>query len=233
MYSTSIRKKCPLCSKLFLVLKDYYFRLFRRGRRCREIFEAARDSKKLRVAQVRGASPDCACEAHSVSRYSPGPVKAGERLVRFIFDPIHTQKKTGKIMPSVFSQVGTDGCSIQRDSVAADDELSTFVRDFLDADDKRAWLGVLSASCDAVRAIAVQANSPRAVCVYDTGERHNTSHAELFHAYEIPEADVLEVRRLLFAALGDGALVKPQGYRTGSIWGQLPVALRERVPVRR
>ena len=122
---------------------------------------------------------------------------------------------------------------MQRDDVATDDELIAFVRSFLLAKENRAWIGVVSSSCDSIRAISAPAGKKRAVCVYDTAESHNQAHAEMFqtrHVSQASEADALEVRRSLFAAFGNGAIGDRQMYKQGAIWNGLSAELQARKP---
>lgn len=166
-----------------------------------------------------------------MSRHSPRPVSESEVIVRFVFSPLHVTKK-GDLKPSLFSQIATNGCSVQRDDVATNDELINFVRSFLLAKSNRAWIGVVSSSCDAIRAIsAPTGDNLRAICVYDTGEPHNQAHAEMFqtrHVNQANEADALEVRRSLLAAFGDGSIGNRQTYKQGAIWNSLSPELQAR-----
>ncbi|MBI3774595.1 MAG: hypothetical protein HY273_03420 [Gammaproteobacteria bacterium] len=152
-----------------------------------------------------------------------------ETLARFIFSPIHINKKTGAVKPSIFSHVHSKGCSIQRDSVARTDEIVTFVKNFLSARDDFTWIGVLSSQCQNVRGIKAGETSDRAVCVFDTANLENPAHGELFQThYVIEESDKLELRRKLFAAFGNEVVIHPSQYRNGAAWAQLPQQLQAR-----
>ena len=226
----STKSRCRLCSKLSSKFKGLFRRPFRRGLNCSSVFQRAADKAKARVSEVASNSANCACEKFIVSRYSRCPVGDEEVLARFAFHPIHVAKKTGELKPSLFSQVGSDGCSIQRESKADTAELLSFVRSFLEPDGARVWLGVVSAQCASVRAL-LTGDSPvsqRAVCVYDTAEPHNPAHAELFQAVTMPEADAIELRRKLWGVFGSGVPTRPEDFRSGQIWSQLPEALKMR-----
>lgn len=134
-----------------------------------------------------------------MSKYSPGPVSDGEMLARFVFSPFHINERSGKIKPSVLSHVHLKGCSIQRESIATDQELNEFVRGFLEGNDNREWRGVLVASVKDVRSIAIDDKKPtRAVCIYDTAERKNPAHAELCQTeHVLDESDEIELRKKL------------------------------------
>lgn len=142
MFSNSILKKCPLCSRLSYGLKEFFYLLTGRGLDCRGINRRT-DSKENRVTEINTIAPDCACEEFRMSKYSPHPVVESETLVRLVFLPEHISKKSGHLKPSFFSHVHTKGCSIQRDSVAETDEIVTLVKNFLAVRDNRSWLGKL------------------------------------------------------------------------------------------
>lgn len=229
MSSSSTKKKCPLCSKLSFHLKALFCRYIGRGPFCRGVIQRAEDKKKQRVYKVGLASPDCGCEKFRVSPHSNAPVGDDEVLARFAFHPIHIMKD-GVFKPSVFSQVPADGCSVQRDSKASSAELVQFVRACLDRDASQVWLGLLSATCKAVRELLNEGEgqASRAVCVYDTGLSHNPSHAELFQALPMEKADELELRKKVWEVFGAGVPVLPNQFRGGDVWNELPQQLRER-----
>lgn len=228
MSSSSIRKECPLCSRFSSGFKTLFRRLVGRDLNCRAINHASIEDDR-RVTRIDAAAPDCACEKEKMSEYSPGTISMSERLARFVFSPMHVDRKTGNIKPSIFSHVHTKGCSIQRDSVAQPDEIDAFITKFLSAADNRIWVGVLLGQCKSVRNIKAAESDQRAVCVYDTAEKSNPAHGELCQTqYVVEEADRLELRRWLFAAFGDGIVVQPAQYRDGAVWISLPQHLKSR-----
>lgn len=221
MWSTSIRKKCLPCFQFSSRLKTLLLRLVGRGLNCRAINHASIDDDD-RVARINAAAPDCVCEKEKMSEYSPGIIATSETLARFVFSPMHVDRKTGNIKPSIFSHVHSKGCSIQRDTVAKAEELGAFIANFLTAKDDRIWVGVLLGRCQSVRNIKTDSNR-RAVCVFDTAEKSNPAHGELCQThYVIEESDRLELRRMLFAAFGDGVVIQPAEYRDGLLWSTLP-----------
>lgn len=152
---------------------------------------------------------------------------AEEQLALFVFSPLHFGKKG--IKPSIFSHVYTRGRSVQRDTVASEQELVEFARNFLGSREDFVWKGVLSAGCDSVRQIALGLSSGRSLCVYDTAEKNNPAHAEICQAkYVIDEADRNELRAELFAAFNKGVIISPQFYRNGAVWNALPNELQSR-----
>lgn len=223
------RKKCQLCSRLSSGLKEFFHRFFGIGIDCQGLNRRTLDSDQQRVGEINAAAPDCVCEKGRMSRHSPGVINNSEILARFVFFPIQIDKK-GRFKPSLFSHVHSKGCSIQRDSVAKNDELLEFVREFLSKKDDRSWKGVLFGKCHDIRSISANEAHRRAVCVYDTANADNPAHAELCQTqYVIDEADEVELRANLFVAFGDnGALVSPRQYRNGAVWHNLPQNLQTR-----
>lgn len=225
MFSHSIRKKCPLCFQLSSGLKGFLRRLFGSDVDCQGISQRALGDK--RVAEINSLAPDCVCEKHRMSEHSLGAVENSEMLARFVFSPIQIDKK-GKLKPGAFSHVHEKGCSIQRDSVAGNDEILEFVKQFLDKRDDYVWKGLLLAECGHVRGILVE-NSKRAVCVYDTAKKANPAHGEMCQTHHIiDEADKIELRHDLLAAFGNETVIPPNQYRSSMVWNNLPQPLQAR-----
>ena len=162
-----------------------------------------------------------------MSQHSSSPVASSEIVVRFVFSPIHRTRK-GELNPSFFSHTMTKGCSVQRESVASDDELLTFTRKSLSGREDLAWFGVATATSEALRGLKAPGTGSRAVCVYDTAEPDNPAHAEMCKTQHIQEADAAELRRSLMSVFNDGILVDRQAYRNGRIWNALPAELQVR-----
>jgi hypothetical protein len=209
-----ILRKCRLCSSLSLKFRSRLARWIGGSYHCRHLNKRTAENKQ-RVAAINLEAPDCSCEKYRTSKYSPKPVDGNEILARFILTPIHFKK--GKYLPSIFSQAGTDGCSIQRESIARSGELAALLKTMI-ASGKQTWHGVLLAHCQSVRDIKVDDRPARTVCVFDTGNKPNPAHGELCHTqYVIEEADRLEVRRHLFAAFGNGTVITTADYRNGDV----------------
>lgn len=228
MFSNLTRNKCPLCSRLFSSIngvKDLISGLFSDKYDCQGINQKTNDKGKQRVTEINKAAPDCNCEKYRMSQYSSGVVDSNETLARFVFSPMHLDKK-GKIKSSIFSHVSNAGCSIQRDTIATSEELINFAKNFLDGDVNRSWEGVLLAKCSDVKEIKSGNANNRAVCIYDTASENNPSHGEMAQSQYIEEADELELRYNLFQAFGKGIPVNPCQYREGTIWEQLPQHLK-------
>lgn len=229
MFSNLTRNKCPLCSRLSSGVKSLISGLFGNKNDCQDLNKRTHDIGKSRVAEINTASPDCGCEKYRMSEHSPNVVGDDEMLARFVFSPMHVNKK-GEIKPSIFSHVFNNGCSIQRESIATSEELINFAKNFLISDEKYSWEGVLLAKCDDIRDIKASNKNNRAVCVYDTAEPDNRAHGEMAQTqYIIEEADQAELRYELFQAFGKGVSVHPNKYREGAIWAQLPDHLQRSV----
>jgi hypothetical protein len=185
---------------------------------CRKINQLSGlvDSKK-RVAEFAAAAPNCTCEAEVCSEFSSAIVADIEVLSRFIFSPIHiSESGRSTIKPSAFSYAETGGCSVQRESIATDQELGQWMAGYKHAQSGHLWQGVLTAKCLTVRNIKVS-GAKRAAGVYDTAEKSNPSHAEIFHTEHVLEEDRLEIRRELMIAFNSNRLISPNVYRGGTL----------------
>ena len=222
-----IQKKCQLCSRLSSKFNQLLNRLFGNKLNCQKIHIDTYDSKE-RIREINEAALNCSCEAYIMSQYSPGPVSKSEVISRFVFSPIHTHKKSGDILPSVFSHAFTKGCSIQRETKASDDEITQFVGDFLAVDQKFSWNGVLVANCGDLRSINIDSNKERAFCVYDTADKKNPAHAEFGQSQQISEADMVELRHDMFMVFSQGKKILPKDYRNNLCAG-MPQSLKPQI----
>lgn len=223
-----MRKPCPLCSQLSSKLKRLLLRLIGGNNNCNELLKRV-EKETNRVNAFNSVAPlSCACENKRMSKFSPKPVDINEVLARFIFSPMHIGKNQ-QLKPSVFSHVFDKGCSIQREDIADNNEITRFLQTFLNNRDDFRWIGVLTGTAQDVRSIGIGNTGNRAVCVYDTAEKANTAHAEIFQTqYVIEDADKVELRANLFQAFGSGLIHNPDKYRSGNVWMSLPQALRDR-----
>lgn len=217
------RKKCPLCSRASLIVESVIAKFTGSILDCQGISEFADDKGKQRISEINKAAPDCNCENYRMSNHSPDVIGNNELLVRFVFSPMHVDSK-GKIKPSIFSQVTTNGCSIQRGE-ASTEELLNFVESML-SDETKVWKGVLVAKCDDVRNIKKCGSENRAVCVYDTASQNNPFHGEMMHSQHIDDADSPDIRKKVSEAFNHKQLIKPDKYRNGEIWNKLPSELQ-------
>lgn len=162
-----------------------------------------------------------------MSKNSPGVVSDRETLSRFVFLPMHVNRKGDRVKPAFFDHIHTSGCSVQRESIAPAVELTSFVTKFLKGEDDRGWIGVLFANCKAVRDIRIESEIERALCVYDTAELDNPAHAEMFSARSASmEADNGELRFHLRVAFNNGMILPAPAYRDRAVWSQLSPRLQ-------
>jgi len=191
---------------------------------CQKLNQDIENNGAVRIDGINQAAPDCICEKYRMSQFSPNTVDNSENLARFIFSPIHVDRK-GRIKPSIFSQIFTTGCSIQRDGIATSNELIDFTQKFLSGDDNRLWKGVLIAKSETVRKI-VNSLKNQAICVYDTAEMDNPAHAEMMISYNIAETDRAELTARLYEVFDNQNPISPEKYRNGEIWQELPSDLK-------
>jgi hypothetical protein len=210
---TLIRSKCQICSSLSLKFRSHLARFFGGSYHCRHLNKRTADDKQ-RVASINSEAPDCSCEQFRTSRYSPRPVAGSEMLARFVKTPMHFSK--GRFLPSIFSQISTDGCSVQREALATSRELALMLKKLIGG--RQSWHGVLTATVQSVRDIKILGKPDRTLCVFDTSNKNNPAHAEMCQThYVIDQADVLEARRHLFAVFGNGHVTTPANYRNGDV----------------
>lgn len=223
-----MRVKCHLCSRLSYGLREFFSTLFG-GINCRSVALASGDqTPSKRVEEFNKAAPNCQCEQFRTSKYSPHPVKNSELLTRFIFSPLHV-RKNGELKPSLFTHVETSGCSVQREHLATNAELSPWVQGFLLNQDKQSWFGTVSALSSDIREIGLNQSTNRAFAVYDTAERNNPAHAEVFQTqYVVDEADGIELRAEIMKMFGGGKITKPNHYRSGAVWNGLGQDIQSR-----
>ncbi|GCL36003.1 hypothetical protein SR1949_11030 [Sphaerospermopsis reniformis] len=145
---------------------------------CSEIYNVTSNRCKF----VQENDSECNCEKVSVSQYSPGIIEDDEILIRQIYSPIHIDKETGKVNSSAFIDSQDKGMSVNRKTYTSLEELNKKVEYKLNLDQKRGkdkhFLGVVYTSCENVRSIKTDDNL-KAFCVYDTGNKHDISHADI------------------------------------------------------
>jgi len=212
--STLIQEIFRRCFRYFLAVKKLLCRpLPGRIDCCRINYSSTGND---RVSKINRAAPDCVCEQHRMSKFSPQPVRDDEKMTRFVFIESHLRKDRKSIKPSFFSHVDTKGCSIQRESIVGDSELVDFVKKFNEKNPGRDWFGVVIGNCQDIRRISTEQNQ-RACCVYDTGEEYNPAHGEICKTHHIEEADKAELRRELIRVFNNGQIIEPNRYRDGKI----------------
>lgn len=171
-----------------------------------------------RVRDFGVAAPNCICESQTTSPNSPRPVSNTESLTRFIFSPIHISRKNGKVLPAAFSHVATKGCSVQRESVATDAELTQWIGGYSQKNPLHIWKGTLVSTCQSLREIQLSDKTIRTVAVYDTAEPGNPAHAEIFQTeHVIDDADRIELRAEVLKCFSNGNLTEPTAYRANAL----------------
>lgn len=172
------------------------------GCSCSEI-NASTQGHIDRVGLVADAAPDCACESHSLSQYSPGIVQDEETIVRMVCVPMHVDKKKPKLLPNFFSHAFSFGMSAQRLEKAGSTELAKWLNNFLANGGDRVWLGYVQAPCKKIRGVLLQDESSRSFCVYDAASDESPAHAEVCASRRLEEADRLEARAHLMKAFSE------------------------------
>ena len=219
MPSTSIQKSYRLYSRFSLKVKELIFGGLSPGRI--DCCKINRDSSGNagRISIINNAAPDCVCEKHSMSHYSPHPINDEERITRFVFFENHLRNDKKSIKPNFFSHIETKGCSIQRETIVDDEELVAFVKRFREKNPTRNWLGVVTGDCHEIRRILTDQDK-RTLCVYDTGHKLNPAHGEICKTQHIEEADKVELRRRLMKVFHNGIVITPDKYRDGRIFSR-------------
>lgn len=162
-----------------------------------------------------------------MSPYSPGSVEHHETTVRMVVNPMMVHKRRAELMPNFFGHAFTVGMSVQRSELATTTELTELVQGFLNADEDRAWLGFVSADVSSIRA-CLDENGERVFGVYDIGNPKNPAHAEIGVAYDIPEADIPEMRSMLMKAHANGVISSRATLKNGEVFAALPSDLQLR-----
>ncbi|TAE59188.1 MAG: hypothetical protein EAZ87_10515 [Nostocales cyanobacterium] len=145
---------------------------------CSEIYNVTSNRCKF----VQKNDSQCNCEKVSVSQYSPGRIEDDEILIRQIYSPIHIDQETGKVNSLAFDDAKDKGMSVNRKTYTSLEELNKKVEYKLKLDQERGkdrdFIGVVYTTCKNVRAIKTNDNI-KAFCVYDTGNKHDISHADI------------------------------------------------------
>lgn len=180
------------------------------------------------MSTISTHAPGGMCERYKFTKYSPGVVMDEESISRIICSPIHVNPKTGKLKSAAFSYFENRGCSVQRESVAQDSEISEVVGDLLNSNDSLRWCGVATAKTQDLRSMQFSSKRGRAIAVYDSAELKNPAHAEfcLISQSNLEDGDMNELRRLVMLSFGNGLLVHPNAYRGGAVKSNLSNGLR-------
>lgn len=145
---------------------------------CQELFaNVAKDPEK--AEKIDAQAGDCACEAHSVSPYSPGPVTDDETVWRLILSPVHYDVVTGKVTEAAFDDASNKGMSVQRLVVTgSEDDIRQKGHARAAAKPGRTFECAIGATAAGIRALRGPEDSGR-FCIYDTGEAADPGHADV------------------------------------------------------
>jgi hypothetical protein len=137
---------------------------------------------KKRVETVAKEFPNCVCESHATSDFSPGIVQDVESLVRIIMSPIDIDEASGELKPDVTRDAGSHGMSCLRMQGVNASECASLGRQREDMKREKGhkYQGFVALSVRDVRLLSEQ--SQRAYCVYDTAEQLEVRHAEVMCA---------------------------------------------------
>lgn len=163
---------------------------------CQELFASvAKDPKK--AEKIDAQSPDCACEAHSVSPHSPGPVMDDETLWRLILSPVHYDVATGKVTEAAFDDASNKGMSVQR-LVVTGSEGDIRQRGHARAAAKpgRTFECAIGATAAGIRALRGPEGGGR-FCIYDTADAADPGHADVCQTRHGSRHTRLQLRREL------------------------------------
>lgn len=126
-------------------------------------------------------SPDCACEAASVSPHSPGIVANDETVWRLILSPVHYDTEEGKVKEAAFHDVANKGMSVQRMSIIGDENAirhQGLTRAAAAAKQDRTFECAIGANVGIIRSLCGPEGEGR-FCVYDTANANDPGHADV------------------------------------------------------
>jgi hypothetical protein len=178
---------------------------------CREFFEQlpSGDQVNERAAIVAAEKPSGCCEQESVSSYSKGPVRDAEYLLRGVYSPIHIDPVTGAVIATLFSDADDKGLSCDRsmvpgvseDARSRGEERARSIRTANPQSRVQDFVGVVYSTAAAVRGIMTTGDVPhRAFHVYDTANKNNGDHADVFQDQRPGDAARKRLRKRLLDA---------------------------------
>lgn len=152
-----------------------------------------------RALELDQREPLCRCQKHSVSEHSKGPVADNEVLIRLLVAPQHMHKKGGP-KAGALSDAESHGLSLLREDTASDKDIRDLA-EFLvsrarkNNGEKAGLFGVLRMSCATIREFCAPDEDKPCYCVYDTGLKDRTCHAEAFQRVANSDKAVHDLRR--------------------------------------
>jgi len=163
---------------------------------CQELFASvAKDPKK--AEKIDAQSPDCACEAHSVSPHSPGPVMDDETLWRLILSPVHYDVATGRVTEAAFDDASNKGMSVQRLAVTGSEgDIRQRGHARAAAKPGRTFECAIGATAAGIRTLRGPEGGGR-FCIYDTADAADPGHADVCQTRHGSRHTRLQLRREL------------------------------------
>lgn len=157
------------------------------------------------------AYPGCECERMCVSRYSPGPVADRETIVSVVTSRSYVSHH-GQVEPTLFERRMSNGISTDRKAYTTLEDYDHRAESLVAESEKKEICGSIELLVGGIRGISFDGD--RAIAVYDTALKENTSHAEIA-CTEIPAAGTpgrkkLRAtlrKRVLDACLHDGRVI--------------------------
>lgn len=135
-----------------------------------------------RVETIAKEFPNCVCESHPTSDFSPGIVQDAESLVRIIMSPIDIDEASDELKPDVTRDAGSHGMSCVRMQGVNAIECASLgqQREDIKREKGHKYQGFVTLSVHDVRLLSEK--TQRAYCVYDTAEESEVRHAEVMCA---------------------------------------------------
>lgn len=156
----------------------------------KSFFAKHKDEGKLsKEIQTVDAERQVAWESISCVDCSPGAVLDEEILCRQILHPVHVDKETGAVKPTVFDDVSSRGASVHRRGYISDAQMIATMNARVEASHiaspeapKRSMVGYVPVSVQVVRSIknpTMDGGGRRQLGVYDTAKEDDPSHADI------------------------------------------------------
>lgn len=163
---------------------------------CQQLFASvAKDPQK--ADKIDAQSPDCACESHSVSPHSVGPVANDETVWRIILSPVHWDVTTGKVKELAFEDASNKGLSVQRLAVIrSEDGIRACGLRQATLKVGRTFEFACGAVASAIRSIRNIEDGGR-FCIYDTAEVDDAGHADVCQTRHGTKRSRAQMRREL------------------------------------
>jgi hypothetical protein len=178
---------------------------------CRDFFDRRNELAESFWPELGNAHPGCVCEAVAVSEYSPGPVEDAETLVSVVTSTGYVSPE-GRVEPTLFESRMSNGISTDRRKHTSLEDYDRRAVSLVASNAKKLNCGSIELSVGRIREI--NHNGERAIAVYDTALKENTSHAEIACTEVPPQGTPGRTKlraalrkRVLDSALHDGRVL--------------------------